>query len=235
MRSRASLSMQCLYGHSKVEQQGTTKYQCILAMTDAVNKLDDFNKPCSAYTNIAPNGSAYLEQAMSKSVELKSADGLTKARIEVSKLPFKPSELSVSTEAPSIQTPFASWGSRLQQMGFSDSPQQETVFSPTCSWVSFPEGEVPEDKEEESYMGKVALAQALQMVYSRAQRTARVHFHHPEVDTDFGKAAWCSSRMAVQNAEISSAWDISCNMAFLTWCSKCQSRWPPEVADILLN
>ena len=42
--------MQCLYDHSKVEQQCTTKYQCILAMTEAVHTKDDFNLPWSDYT-----------------------------------------------------------------------------------------------------------------------------------------------------------------------------------------
>ena len=71
-------------------------------------------------------------------------------------------------------------------------------------------------------MKKVAVAQGMQMVYLRAQRTGRVHIHHPEADTDFGKAARCSSRIAVQNAEICSGRDIGHNMASLTWCPKCQ-------------
>ena len=79
------------------------------------------------------------------------------------------------------------------------------------------------------------IAQDMQMVYSRAQRTACVHIHHPEADTNYGKAARCSCRIAVQNAEISSAWDISRNITSLTWCPKCQVHWPPDVADVLLN
>ena len=43
-------------------------------------------------------------------------------------------------------------------------------------------------------MKKVAIAQELQMVYSRAQRTARVHLHHPEADTDYGRTSRCSSK-----------------------------------------
>ena len=84
-------------------------------------------------------------------------------------------------------------------------------------------------------MKKVEVAQGMQMVYSRARRTGRVHINHPEADTDFSKAARCSSRIAVQNAEISSAWEVSHYMASLTWGPKCQTRWPPEVADVLLN
>ena len=62
-------------------------------------------------------------------------------------------------------------------------------------------------------MRKIAIAQDLQMVDSRAQRMARVHLHHTEAETDQGKASRCSSRIAVQNAEIDSACDISRNIA----------------------
>ena len=84
-------------------------------------------------------------------------------------------------------------------------------------------------------MKKVTIVQDLQMVYSRAQRAARVHLHHPEADTDDGRASRCSSRIAMQNAEISSAWEVSRNMASLTWCPKCRARWPTDVADLLLD
>ena len=231
----ASLSMQCLCDHSKVEQQCTTKYQCILAMSEAVDKKGDFNLPWLEYTEIAEDSSAYLEKARSKSLGLKPADGLSEARIEGSKLPFKPSELGAGSGAPTVQTPFASWGCPLQQVGLSDSPQPAAHFSLTSSRGSSPDGDIPEDKDEVIYMKKVAIAQDFQMVHCRAQRTARVHLHHPEADTDYGRASGCSSRIAVQNAEISSAWEVSRNMASLTWCPKCRSRWPPEVADVLLD
>ena len=231
----ASLSMQCLYDHSKVEQQCTTKYQCILAMSEAVQIKDDFNLPWSDYTGIAKHGSEYLDMARSKSSGLKPADGISKARLEGSRLPFKPSELNGTPEPPGVQSPFAPWGDPLQQMGLSDSPQHKTHFSPSSSRASSPDGDTPEDAEEEKYMKKVSIAQDLQVVYSRAQRTARVHLYHAEADTDYGRASRCNSRIAVQNAEICSAWEVSRNMASLTWCPKCRTRWPPEVADVLLN
>ena len=77
-------------------------------------------------------------------------------------------------------------------------------------------------------MKKVAIAQDLQMVYSRAQRTARVHLHHPEADTVYGRASRCSSKIAVQNAEISSAWEVSRNIESLTWCPKCRRAGHPK-------
>ena len=120
-------------------------------------------------------------------------------------------------------------------MGLCESPQHVTQFSPTSSRASSPAGDTPEDEDEEIYMKKVSIAQDLQVVYSRAQRTARVHLYHAEADTDYGKASRCNSRIAVQNAEICSAWEVSRNMASLTWCPKCRTRWPPEVADVLLN
>ena len=120
-------------------------------------------------------------------------------------------------------------------MGLSESTLRVAPFSPTSSRASSPDGDIPEDKDEEIYMKKVAIAQDLQMVYSRAQRTARVHLHHSEADTEYGKASRCNSRIAVQNAEICPAWEVSRNVASLTWCPKCRTRWPSDVADVLLN
>ena len=75
-------------------------------------------------------------------------------------------------------------------------------------------------------MTYVAISQEMNMVYSRAQRTGLVHIYRRECDTDFGKAAACVRRVAAQNAESGSTWDISRNMASLTLCQKCRKKWP---------
>ena len=80
----------------------------------------------------------------------------------------------------------------------------------------------------------VAGCQGMKVVYSRAQRTRRVHIGHPECDTDFGKAAACGSKIAAQNAELNTAWDVSRNMASMTWCMKCRKKWPENTAEVLL-
>jgi hypothetical protein len=208
--------MQMLYDQSKVVQQCTSKYQCILAMKHAAEKADDYNKLWSEYTAVVPKGENYEAEAKSFSIGLLPAEGESLARQEGAKLTFTPSDI-LKTKKGSV--------SDISTRADSDS---DDASSSCVSSL----GEAP-DKDEAEMMLKIEQARGVAMVYSRCQRPGLVHIRDPDRDTLWGRKARCGSLIHIKNAELTSAWEASRDMGALDWCPKCRLVWPKGLSDVV--